>query len=184
MPSALSGTMGYVLIGEITVVTLLSWVAVGMFLRRLRYPENQAPEPDSSKEISIEETAPYKLLLEKVQSLEAEKEEWKKTATVPEASEVEKLKETVAFLETKLLSYEIVQEEIGLLGELKAENERLKQEIQALKTPSVFSGNVDSVIEKTFSEFKETGTSAENPPVPLPGEISSLLTDIEKLSQK
>lgn len=184
MSSPLSGTLGYLLIGEITAVTLLSWVTVGMFLRRLRYPKNQTQELENSKETSVEESGPYKLLMEKVQALEAEKEEWKKSNSPPEPSEVEKLKENVTFLENKLLGYEIVQEEIGLLGELKAENERLKLEIQALKTPSVVKGPVETVIEKSFSEFQEVPAASESPAEPLPGEMASLLTDIEKLSQK
>lgn len=43
------------------------------------------------------------------------------------------LAEKVKFLESKLLEYEILQEEIGALGALKTENERLKQRLVALE---------------------------------------------------
>ena len=52
------------------------------------------------------------------------------TASVTQAKE---LQQKVGFLESKLLEYEIVQEEIANLSLLKLENEKLREEIVKLK---------------------------------------------------
>ena len=44
-------------------------------------------------------------------------------------NDAQALKEKVKFLESKLLEYEILQEEIGALSGLKIENEKLKKEL-------------------------------------------------------
>jgi len=182
--SPLYGFWGYLLMGELAAVSALSWLAIAMVIRRLRYPE--APEkgdvPLSSER--VEDSDLYKALLEKLQGLENEKSQWEKAAEAPSVSEVSQLKETISFLENKLLSYEIVQEEISTLGILKAENEKLKVELSTLKNATLVSGPVEEAIEKRFTEFTETKPAETAPSEGMPNEIKSLLTDIEKLSQK
>lgn len=52
------------------------------------------------------------------------------------SSESQSLKEKVKFLESKVIEYEIIQEEMSILPMLKAENERLKKELGAVQAPT------------------------------------------------
>jgi hypothetical protein len=99
-----------------------------------------------------------------------------------QSSDTDKLQKTIAFLENKLLGYEIVQEEISVLGELKAENERLRMELSVLKKEEV-PPQVEKVIEEKFTEFSKAGDSNPATAEPMPGEIQNLLSDIESLTK-
>jgi polyhydroxyalkanoate synthesis regulator phasin len=175
IPSPLQGGIGYLLIVEILIVAGLTWVLIGLVLKKIRYPQTQPETPE------VENSEPYLALVKKLEELETEKQMLMVQAS--SNGEVEKLQKTVSFLENKLLGYEIVQEEISVLGELKAENEKLRNELSALKSPTLPS-EVEENINKQFSEFssetKPTPTSTENK---MPGEIENLLSDIDKLAQ-
>lgn len=179
--SPLQGTLGYVLVSEILVVTGLSWLLIGMILRKIRYggvdlvkPDELPPEPQK-----IEHHPEYQALLEKNRSLEAKlAESSSSTSQVPE--DYDKLKSTIQFLEKKLLEYEIVQEEISTLGDLKLENEKLREEVQSLKGQAL-QIQTEKLITKDFSEFSEQSTSS-SAPEPQEKDLQKLLTEIETLS--
>lgn len=185
--SPLQGPLGYLLVGEIVGVVSLSWVCVGMFLRKLRatpeaplMPVQEVP----NEPFRIEDHPEYQSLLKKVGELEAQlqvKVE-PQPASEPAVGEVEKLQKTISYLENKLLEYEIVQEEIATLGELKKENEKLKTDLLELKSHQL-KISTEAVIEEKFTEFAEKATEPERKE-PSPGEIENLLTDIEKLAQE
>lgn len=185
--SPLQGPLGYLLVGEIVGVVSLSWVWVGMFLRRLR----AAPEDSSMpvfevprEPLRVEDHPEYQSLLKKVGELEAQLQAKvePQPASEPAAGEVEKLQKTISYLENKLLEYEIVQEEIATLGELKKENEKLKADLLELKSLQLKT-RTEAVIEEKFIEFSEKAAEPERKE-PSPGEIENLLTDIEKLAQE
>ena len=72
--SPLQGALGYTLIGEILGVTSLSWVCIGMMLRKLRHEAIEIPETVAQPipQFKVEESPEYLALLEKVSQLEAE----------------------------------------------------------------------------------------------------------------
>lgn len=185
--SPLQGPLGYLLVGEIVGVVSLSWVCVGMFLRKLRstpeaplMPVQEVP----NEPFRIEDHPEYQSLLKKVGELEAQLQVKVEPQPASETAvgEVEKLQKTISYLENKLLEYEIVQEEIATLGELKKENEKLKTDLLELKSQQLKT-STEAVIEEKFTEFAEKATEPERKE-PSPGEIENLLTDIEKLAQE
>lgn len=175
--SPLQGILGYTLVGEILGVTALSWTCIGMMLRKLRHESEEVPEPvmASLQTLKVEDSPEYMALMEKIRLLEDEKRNAPASESGPE--EIEKLKKTIAYLENKLLEYEIVQEEISTLGELKAENEKLKVELNSLRAP-VVPAETAELINKQFSEFSETKKES------MPEDLQTLLTDIESLSKE
>jgi len=184
--SPLQGGLGYLLIAEIVIVTGLVLTLIALILKRIRFPQealNLAAETKPSEMIDATKTPEYLELLAKLQSIEGEKAQ--AMATPGSSEEVAPLKEKLAYLENKLLEYEIVQEEIGALGELKAENEKLRAELVGLKNAQVTT-QAENLIKEQFTEFSEPTQSPE--PVaeakqPLPGELENLLSDIDSLGQ-
>ena len=177
--SPLQGALGYLLIGEIVGVTSLSWACIGMMLRKLRHEAVEISEPvaEAPPLVKVEESPEYMALLEKISQLEAEKLKVQEAQSGP--AELEKLQKTIAYLENKLLEYEIVQEEISILGELKAENEKLKLELNSLRSAQGVAPGAEELIKKQFSEFSE----AEPKKDAMPEDIQTLLSDIESLSK-
>lgn len=184
--SPLQGPLGYLLVGEIVGVVSLSWVCVGMFVRKLRATPDASVMPAlevPSEPARIEDHPEYQSLLKKVGELEAQLQvKTESQPAAPTAGEVEKLQKTISYLENKLLEYEIVQEEIATLGELKKENEKLKADLLELNSMQVKTAT-EAVIEEKFTEFSEKAANPERKE-PSPGEIENLLTDIEKLAQE
>lgn len=168
--SPLQGAIGYLLIAEVVIVAGLVWVLIGLVLKRLKHPHTE-PVTD------IEKTEAYQALQAKLSQLEEEKSSL--ITQLGQSGDSEKLQKTIAFLENKLLSYEIVQEEISVLGELKAENEKLRAELSTFKKDSV-PPQVEQVINEKFSEF---AAESQSKPESMPGEIQNLLSDIESLTK-
>jgi len=176
--SPLQGALGYLLLGEILGVTSLSWVCIGMMLRKIRHEAVELSEPvaETPHLFKVEDSPEYQALLAKVTEFEAEKQKMQESQSGSE--EIEKMKKTIAYLENKLLEYEIVQEEISTLGELKAENEKLKLELNSLHRNQV-AAPAEELIKKQFSEFAESEPKKEA----MPEDIQTLLSDIESLSK-
>lgn len=177
--SPLQGTLGYLLVSEILVVLGLSWLLIGMMLRRVRYGTKEVlSATDSPKEpLKIEDQPEYQALVEKNRLLELKvAEQLNQAPQVPE--DYEKLKSTIQFLEKKLLEYEIVQEEISTLGDLKVENEKLRTELQTLKSQTL-ELKTETLIKEEFSEFS-TKTSEK----PQEKDLQNLLSEIESLAEE
>lgn len=180
--SPLQGGLGYLLIAEIVIVTGLVFALIALILKRIRFPQEALPLPapletSSQAVMDVTKSPEYLELLAKLQSIEGEKAQ--ALVNTVSSEEVGPLKEKLAYLENKLLEYEIVQEEIGALGELKAENEKLKAELVGLKNAQVNS-QTDNLIKEQFKEFAEPVAEVKQP---LPGELENLLSDIDSLGQ-
>lgn len=172
--SPLSGALGYALIGEIIGVTALSLTAIGMMLKRLRNASENEMAPVEAT-FRLEDSPEYIALMGKVEQLEGERK--KREEEKVSNPDVEQMRKTIAYLENKLLEYEIVQEEISTLGELKMENEKLKVELNSLRA----SAPTEELIKKQFSEFSDA--TSEPKKESMPEDIQTLLSDIESLSK-
>ncbi|NBX92365.1 MAG: hypothetical protein EBQ85_03935 [Proteobacteria bacterium] len=183
--SPLQGGLGYLLAGEIVVVTGLTLTLIKMMMNRLRAGETPADVPKvvsvTSAEVpsqDVEKTPQYLELLAKIQAMEVEKVQ--NAATGMSEEEANKLREKIGYLENKLVEYEIVQEEIGALGDLKAENEKLKTELMNLKSVQI-GQKTETLINEQFKDFGNADPApAANP---MPGELQTLLSDIDTLAQ-
>lgn len=165
LPSPYQGPLGYFLILEIFAVVGLSWVVVAMMIRRIRYRASESLVPELQDQLAkIEEHPEYVALMTQNQLLQSQLNE-KSTSEIKYPEEVEKLKSTIQFLEKKLLEYEIVQEEISTLGDIKVENEKLKAELQVLKNQGI-QDSTETLPSETLKEK----------------DLKSLLSDIEVLA--
>ena len=74
----------------------------------------------------------------------------------------------MSYLESRLIEYEILQEEIGSLSQLKLENERIKQELMQMKAKAFTGAESKSPsASETETAKKEAGTLTP-PPVVTP----------------
>lgn len=111
------------------VVSNLSAMSVGSATAAAVSP-SPTPEmaPTIVQGVPVEEVEALKKELTQLKSERTEIQ-----ATLDSSSE---LKERVKYLESKLLEYEILQEEITALSALKVENEELKKKLHVENTPS------------------------------------------------
>lgn len=147
----LQGAYAFILIFQIVVVTVLFLTLLGLVVRRLRTVQAQEEIAEGIvSTIDPATLADLEALREKINALQAENE-----ASRALGDENKTLIEKVRYLESKLLEYEILQEEIGTLSALKIENEKLKSELaqktaqrkpepQATPLRVVEGGQVDS----------------------------------------
>lgn len=169
----LQGAYAYVVVGLILVVSALSLLLIGLIIERTKemaslVTEQAVPVPMKAAE---PEEPEWKT---KFAALEAENESLKK-------SEKEKISllEKVKYLESKLLEYEILQEEIGTLSTLKLENERLKSGLMQKqpKEPVVATASAvtaPEVVEGAKKEPKIMKTTEPPPQVTVAPTVSAL----------
>lgn len=133
--NVLQGSYAYLLVFQILVITGLVLALIWLIAKKtqeahaLASPSTNVSavpatviKADPAQEVRIGE------LEAKLTALE-EENKGLKTAS----GDARSLKEKVKYLESKLLEYEILQEEIGTLSALKLENEHLKQELMQAK---------------------------------------------------
>ncbi len=137
----LHGSYAYLLIFQILLVASLALVALSLIVRRLKFSLAGAGEIPTASLAEVAEVRSQMegfrierdALIEKISGLESSKDE---AATAgPLAEQNRGLNEKVKFLESKLLEYEILQEEIGALSVIKVENEKLKKRVYELEKP-------------------------------------------------
>lgn len=144
----LQGAYAYLLIFQIIIVSLLMLVLLWLIVRRTREAaansrveqnantsiEAAVPASVGSPDVATEAAAPNPAIPAAGESVD----ELKKNLSDSQAElgkagqggeEVKSLQEKIKYLESKLLEYEILQEEIGTLSALKLENEELKKKI-------------------------------------------------------
>lgn len=122
----------YLLIFQIIIVVALVFSLLALIVRRMRGEQMAgASAGGEASAFDAELDALSKAQAEKIRELEAQVNEMGDSSDV-----VNKLKEQndqysekVKYLEQKLLEYEILQEEIGTLSQLKVENEKLKKRV-------------------------------------------------------
>ena len=149
----LQGGYAYLLIFQIIVVSSLCVLLAAMILRRMRsetLPISGAVAKGAAG-TSVELTElqiKYKVL-----ETENTKLQTGKTDSVA-------LQEKVKFLESKLLEYEILQEEIGALSSLKVENEKLRKEFTELQ--GELTNGVGERAVLSTSAITQVTSSSEN----------------------
>ncbi len=157
----LQGGYAYLLIFQILVVSSLFVMLMVMIIRRIRMEAADGPALgampailNTATGISQEE---YDALKAQLAALEEDRKNLERLRA-DNTSLLEKIK----FLEGKLLEYEILQEEIGSLSNLKVENEKLKKELLGLQKDI---GKTGAQIEQLAQEVQVAPTTAPaNPP--------------------
>lgn len=201
--SLLQGGYAYLLIFQIVVVSSLFLLLISMVLKRMKqealhFSMASAPSADGTKaEAKTEGAASTGDVAEwktKFESLDAEFQKLAKNG--PDQA----LNDKIKFLESKLLEYEILQEEISSLSNLKSENEKLKGEMLRMQA-SLNGGRVPTAdvvpSEKapapapapTPETAAASAPTAEPTPEPTPAvpaatasELDGLLKEIDSLS--
>lgn len=129
-----SGFFAYLLIAQIFVVSGLMLYLLGMLAKRI---SRMVPEdgqkgaqviPMPAIDVGVE-----KDLRDKIAKLEADAAS-AASAGAGGGKDQAALVDKIKYLESKLLEYEILQEEIGQLSNLKNENESLRAKVQELET--------------------------------------------------
>lgn len=130
-PKIFVGFFSYLLIFQIMVVSglMLALLRI-MYLRMKKVAENEAEIVSTLAPVEGLSPAVEKELRDKIAKLEADNNQLS-TSNKDNSSLVDKIK----YLESKLLEYEILQEEITTLTNLKNENESLKAQILELQKP-------------------------------------------------
>lgn len=113
--------------------------------------------------------------VEEFNKLKAELEAAKAENAAPKGvpPETQSLKDKVNYLESRLIEYEILQEEIGSLSQLKLENERIKQELMQMKARAFAAASPPSEVPAMI-----TTPESKSPP---PGEMESTKTSSSSL---
>ncbi len=136
----LQGSYAYLLVLEILVVTTLFLTFLWMLVRRVKEAGNTmdtvlpmaAPGPEArtfTQENSLAEMNDAQRTLQELKT-QVTALDTPEAAPSDELSKLnDELRDKVKYLESKLLEYEILQEEIGTLSTLKAENEDLRQQL-------------------------------------------------------
>lgn len=185
--NVLQGAYAYVVVGLILVVSVLSLVLIGLIIERTKEMASLVTESAVPVPVRVEEPKALEELKTKLTALEAQNESLKKSE-----GEKTSLQEKVKYLESKLLEYEILQEEIGTLSTLKLENERLKSGLMQKgappKEPVVATASaittVPEVVEEAKREPKIMETAEPPPQAPIVAPKVSALKDApEKAAQ-
>ena len=172
IPQILHGSYGYLLILQILLVAGLSLFLLVLIVKRLKATVVNEPIP-ASMDHSVLDAANLRLseLQKENEAMELRLKEHQAQPTSATMSEADgKLTDKVKFLESKLIEYEILQEEIGALSTLKMENEKLRQDVQ--KAQSAHSVNISA--PKSSSSLLDTGAR----------DFDNLMTQIDNLASK
>lgn len=199
------GAYAYLLICLILIVTALFLSLLWLIVKRTKEAGGMALATGVDGQASV--TAPVDAILPQIDSAEHEamqKENQKlkeKLAVLEDdiknasgaTDRAKELNEKVQYLESKLLEYEILQEEIGNLSSLKMENEQLKQKLveaglsvsdtgagvsekPAMQAPEVEKPLVVNVPAETTAKPEAKGAVDEST------DLEALLAEIDKLT--
>ena len=132
----LQGPYAYLLVLQVMVVSGLCLSLIWLVMRRTQDAAQAmvlAGEKEATATVPVVDTAKIDELNARIVELEKENASLKAGG-----GDVKTLQEKVKYLESKLLEYEILQEEIGTLSALKMENEHLRKQLAARgQTPVV-----------------------------------------------
>lgn len=173
LSAALQGSVVFLtlLISQVIIVTSLALTALWLYFKRLQRgaEEGEHDNEGSSSGVSNEF---LRELQQKLVTLEKDKAEYLQSDSV-QALNVEKAKteelqkahqgtlEKVQVLETKLLEYEVLKEEIALITQYKSENQKLKLEIEALQKQTVDNTGKKNLENELPSEPVKTSPEPE-----------------------
>ena len=173
--NVLQGAYAYVTLFLILVVSFLLLTLIWLIAKRAK----EAIEP-SVDVVALPTSIELEALKGELTTLSEENGRLKGSS-----QELVKSNDKIKYLESKLLEYEILQEEIGSLSSLKVENEHLKavlmqngiafQPSQPHRTPET---------TKSPATVISVDTPAQAPPQPKGGDdIEGLLSQIDELTQ-
>lgn len=162
----LQGPYAYLLIFQILVVSGLLLGLLWLLVQRTREAHEEVAGQTSVVANAVAAPPPAELavLQARIVELEAENTLLKNAQT-----DTQDLKDKVKYLESKLLEYEILQEEIGTLTALKLENEHLKQELSHLqikKDAAAAAAAVPAVASVAATNPVATPSAPTFPPAP------------------
>lgn len=142
----------------------------------------------SSANPSSSEAVPAAATQSNPSALSAEEAAAKEQALASLNEESAGLKDKVKYLESRLMEYEIVQEEISSLGALREENEKLKSELFKLQGGSV-AAKADVLVAATASPDVLAPAEPTIPPSAEPspsaqgeGQIDNILKKLDELT--
>ncbi len=187
---SIAGPYPYLLIAQILIVSALLLSLIWIFIQRAQQGDFEtgeqsliatAAEPPAQKETPIaslpvsevaaapppEVTVPPPPPVKQETDGDAEKL----------STEAEGLKDKVRYLESRLMEYEIVQEEISNLGSLRSENEKLKEELLRLNASLGAQPPAAEAIETVSSPNEVLESVSKN-------QIDSILDKLDKITQK
>ena len=130
------------------------------------------PNPMPAPTVSTEPVAPAQPSAEVREAHEKELKQLTEEGSV--------LKDKVRYLESRLMEYEIVQEEISSLSELRVENEKLKEELMKAKSqvsPSPVVQNAPAPVTSETSTSPELETVAKS-------QIDNILQKLDEITAK
>ncbi|MCB0405960.1 MAG: hypothetical protein KDD51_14355 [Bdellovibrionales bacterium] len=136
---AIEGPFTYVVIAEVSVICALFLALVYLIVKRTLQPVAGYSGVSALPQASLAVPAKSPETEEKVEAnvgskgaLEPTEEELLKKG-YPDVATYYAFKDKIKYLESKLLEYEILQEEIGTLSGLKMENEHLKNKLDSME---------------------------------------------------
>ncbi len=180
----IQGPYPFILVFQVLIISGLLLSLVWLLILRVRatavvtpQPSAAAPETDSAAHIAHPTVEPPA----------------SGAVNVGGGEETKALQEKVKYLESRLLEYEVVQEEISTLGQLRAENEKLKQDI--LKFQASLGGAASeptkvteaataqaSVTEVKPAESAASTASTPSPETASPDQLNAILKGLDDLT--
>lgn len=185
LTNAMQGGVAYLLILQILVVTGLILFLIALVAKRL-FDANQRLETSTGHVVpnvvtfEAKDTTPQmpsQEILSQTYIPPSEESEELREALQVKHREVETLRGKMEHLESKLLEYEILQEEIGSITALKAENQKLKQE---LEKPSSAAHVAASSVPPSARETVER----EFTPEPVPEVVTNAVIERQPSTKK
>jgi hypothetical protein len=195
---SIAGPYPYLLVAQILIVSSLLLSLIWIFIQRAQQGELERAEQGALLEVAkVPTPAPFESpapVVEKtaVPAATPERSASPDLATPAVAlnkeneaeiqklsAESEGLKDKVRYLESRLMEYEIVQEEISNLGALRSENEKLKEELMKLSAaPSGGPAAASSESVETVMSANEVLESVSK------NQIDTILDKLDKITQK
>jgi DNA repair exonuclease SbcCD ATPase subunit len=191
---ALHGSYAYLLIFQVILVASLTMVLLALIVRRIKFAAVGISD-DFSSDLDVARRRITELEQE-IQTLGSTTGPVASTDEIKELMEAKRSQsEKIKYLESKLLEYEILQEEISTLVALKNENEKLKETMVKLqKQMEGGSDNVPAGQSATRTTQSNTSEPSAQAPAAVPAvtsseqpsstakELDNLLAQIDNLS--
>ncbi len=131
------------LVSQVIIVTSLALTALWLYLKRMRNEDASEAEDSMGNSAGISKEF-LSELQQKIATLEKEKEAYLNSDSIQllgaeklRTEELQKINQVtedkLKSLETRILDYEVLKDEIGQLTQYKKENEKLKLELELLQ---------------------------------------------------
>lgn len=137
--NVISGSYAFLVTAQVLVICGLLLAFIWLMIQRARdvVPHEAAPPEAPKVESPVVEAAP-------TPPPPAPAPVVQEVVRTADPAEVTELNDKIRYLESRLMEYEIVQEEISSLGTLRDENEQLKKELFEIKKASQLNASAPS----------------------------------------